>query len=70
MKAEIKGPDGSTRVVYAVPGVPYEMQQMVTDHVLPDLLERSGERAVIVSRSLKTWGTSESGLAEMIAARR
>jgi nicotinamide-nucleotide amidase len=62
-------PDGSKKVVYAVPGVPYEMQQMVTDHVLPDLLERSGERAVIVSRSLKTWGTSESGLAEMIADR-
>jgi len=61
--------DGATRVVYAVPGVPYEMQQMVTDHVLPDLLERSGERAVILSRSLKTWGTSESGLAEMIADR-
>ncbi len=61
--------DGAPRVVYAVPGVPYEMQQMVTDYVLPDLLERSGERAVIVSRSLKTWGTSESGLAEMIAHR-
>ncbi len=61
--------DGQTKVVYAVPGVPYEMQQMVTDYVLPDLLERSGERAVIVSRSLKTWGTSESGLAEMIADR-
>jgi len=61
--------DGADKVVYAVPGVPYEMQQMVTDHVLPDLLARSGERAVIVSRSLKTWGTSESGLAEMIADR-
>ena len=62
-------PDGTKRVVYAVPGVPYEMQQMITDHVLPDLLERSGEQAVIVSRSLKTWGTSESGLAELIADR-
>jgi nicotinamide-nucleotide amidase len=61
--------DGVTKVVYAVPGVPYEMVQMVTDFVLPDLLERAGERSVIVSRSLKTWGTSESGLAEMIAAR-
>jgi nicotinamide-nucleotide amidase len=61
--------DGVTKVVYAVPGVPYEMVQMVTDYVLPDLLERGGERAVIVSRSLKTWGTSESGLAEMIAER-
>jgi len=57
------------KVVYAVPGVPYEMQEMVTDHVIPDLLRRSGESACIVSRSLKTWGTSESALAEMIADR-
>ena len=57
------------KVVYAVPGVPYEMTEMITKFVLPDLLERSGERAVIVSRSLKTWGASESGLAEMIADR-
>jgi nicotinamide-nucleotide amidase len=55
------------KVVYAVPGVPYEMQLMITDHVLPDLRERAGDTATIVSRSLKTWGTSESGLAEMIA---
>jgi nicotinamide-nucleotide amidase len=61
--------EGKVKVVYAVPGVPYEMTGMVTKYVLPDLLERSGERAVIVSRSLKTWGTSESGLAEMIAER-
>ena len=69
LRCEVAAPGGGARVVYAVPGVPYEMQQMVSDHVLPDLLERSGERAVIVSRSLKTWGTSESGLAEMIAHR-
>ena len=60
---------GATKVVYAVPGVPYEMTKMVTEQVLPDLLARSGQRSVIVSRSLKTWGASESGLAEMIAAR-
>ena len=30
------------KVVYAVPGVPYEMQLMVTEHVIPDLLRRSG----------------------------
>jgi nicotinamide-nucleotide amidase len=57
------------KVVYAVPGVPYEMQMMVREHVIPDLLRRSGEAAAIVSRSLKTWGTSESALAEMIAHR-
>jgi nicotinamide-nucleotide amidase len=61
--------DGATKVVYAVPGVPYEMTEMVTNRVIPDLLARMGERAVIVSRSLKTWGTSESALAEMITAR-
>jgi len=57
------------KVVFAVPGVPYEMQLMVQEHVLPDLLHRSGEAAAIVSRSLKTWGTSESALAEMVAHR-
>lgn len=60
---------GESKVVYAVPGVPYEMRRMVTEHVLPDLLARAGERSVIVSRSLKTWGTSESGLAESISGR-
>ena len=57
------------KLVYAVPGVPYEMQLMVQEHVLPDLLRRSGDAAAIVSRSLKTWGTSESALAEMVAHR-
>lgn len=57
------------KVVYAVPGVPYEMQAMVRDHVMADLLRRSGSAAAIVSRSLKTWGTSESALAEMVGRR-
>jgi nicotinamide-nucleotide amidase len=62
-------PVGEGKVIYAVPGVPYEMQLMVTEHVVPDLLRRSGQVAAIVSRSLKTWGTSESALAEMVAHR-
>jgi nicotinamide-nucleotide amidase len=32
-------------------------------------LHRSGERSVIVSRTLRTWGDSESGLAERLAGR-
>ncbi|MDQ3944443.1 MAG: competence/damage-inducible protein A, partial [Actinomycetota bacterium] len=59
----------SGKVVYAVPGVPYEMQAMVRDDVIPDLMERSGDRATIVSRSLRTWGMGESTLAERIAGR-
>ena len=57
------------KVIYAVPGVPHEMEHMVSAAVVPHLLERSGERGTILSRSLKTWGTSESGLAERIARR-
>lgn len=62
------GPDGS-KVVYAVPGVPYEMREMLERAVLPDLGERAGERQTIVSRTLRTWGESESRLAELLAPR-
>lgn len=57
------------RVIYAVPGVPYEMQEMVTGTVVPDLRRRAGVTAVIRSRVLRTWGQSESGLAELLAPR-
>ena len=57
------------KVVYAVPGVPYEMQAMVGTAVLPDLQRRSGETSVILSRTLRTWGTAESTLAEIVGPR-
>ena len=57
---------GVDKVVYAVPGVPHEMRDMVERAVLPDLLARSGEPSVIVSRVLRTWGESESGLNERL----
>ena len=61
-----------TQVMYAVPGVPYEMSDMFERAILPDLVARqraAGETAVIVSRVLRTWGASESGLAEAVAER-
>jgi len=58
--------DGVDKVVYAVPGVPHEMKEMVERAVLPDLLVRGGETAVILSRTLRTWGESESGLNERL----
>ncbi|MGI8755275.1 MAG: competence/damage-inducible protein A [Acidimicrobiales bacterium] len=64
----IGGPDGD-KVVYAVPGVPYEMRQLVTGAIVPDLQRRAGITATIVSRTLRTWGESESGLAERLAGR-
>ena len=52
------------KVIYAVPGVPFEMKMMVTECVLPDMKKRSGITSVIKSRVLKTWGQTESGLDE------
>jgi nicotinamide-nucleotide amidase len=57
------------KVVYAVPGVPYEMKEMVAGSVIPDLARRAGVSAVIRSRTLRTWGHSESGIAEVLADR-
>jgi nicotinamide-nucleotide amidase len=57
------------KVLYAVPGVPHEMREIVGAAVLPDLRQRSGETSAIVSRVLRTWGESESGLAERLDAR-
>ncbi len=57
------------KVIYAVPGVPYEMREMVERAVLPDLRARAGETSVIVSRTLRTWGLGESALAERVAPR-
>ena len=60
------------KVVYAVPGVPYEMAEMFERAILPDLRARmaeNGEEGVIASRVLRTWGASESGLAESLQDR-
>jgi nicotinamide-nucleotide amidase len=57
------------KVVYAVPGVPHEMAEMFERGILPDLRTRmvaAGDGGVIASRVLRTWGASESGLAEAL----
>jgi nicotinamide-nucleotide amidase len=60
------------KVIYAVPGVPYEMAEMFDRAILPDLrarMAKAGEEGVIVSRVLRTWGASESALAESLQGR-
>lgn len=57
------------KVIYAVPGVPSEMRAMINGTILPDLQQRAGVAGVIKSRVLKTWGHSESGLAELLSGR-
>ena len=58
--------DGVDKVMYAVPGVPHEMRDMIERAIIPDLRRRQGDDAVIVSRVLRTWGESESGLNERL----
>ncbi len=57
---------GTDKVLFAVPGVPHEMREMFERAILPELLRRSGDPSVIVSRVLRTWGESESGLNERL----
>ena len=57
------------KVVYAVPGVPHEMREMVERAIVPDLQVRAGTTATILSRTLRTWGLAESSLAEQLAPR-
>jgi nicotinamide-nucleotide amidase len=64
----VDGDDGG-KVIYAVPGVPHEMREMVERGVVPDLVARAGETTTILSRTLRTWGMSESQLSEAIARR-
>jgi len=58
--------DGSDKVIFAVPGVPHEMQDMFERGILPELKRRGGDPSVIASRILLTWGESESGLNERL----
>jgi nicotinamide-nucleotide amidase len=53
--------------VFALPGVPQEMLPMVDEHVIPFLLGQAGvEGGVLVSQMLRTWGESESRIAEIV----
>ena len=61
------GPSGD-KVVYAVPGVPHEMYDMMERAVLHDLRRRTGDVSVIASKVVRTWGESESGLNERLAS--
>jgi nicotinamide-nucleotide amidase len=56
-------------VIYAVPGVPSEMREMVANAVVPDLVRRSGQQATIRSRFLRVWGLTESKVAEVVSPR-
>ncbi len=53
------------KVFISMPGVPFEMKPMMTDHILPKLKEYS-QPEVIVHKTILTQGVGESWLSEMI----
>lgn len=53
------------KIVVSMPGVPHEMQGMMTDDVIP-LLQKQFNPSVITHRTLLTFGIGESMLADMI----
>lgn len=59
----IVGADG--RRVYAVPGVPAEMREMMEEVILPELAELAGP-ATLVSRVLRVTGIPEARVAELL----
>lgn len=54
------------RIVVAMPGVPGEMQPMLTEQVIPRLCDAFGVSGSIRSRTLKACGIAESALDEII----
>ena len=54
--------------IFALPGVPAEMGPMLSVHVIPELVALAGgEVGVLKSRVLRSYGRSESGVAEVLA---
>lgn len=52
--------------VFALPGVPPEMQGLFDEQVAPRLRATAGDLSVIVSRVLHSWGIPESTLGEQL----
>ena len=53
-------------LIFCIPGVPAEMDYLLHTDLLPRLAIWSGKESVLVSRVLRTWGRSESDIAETL----
>ena len=63
---EVPRPDGSPCHLFAVPGVPAEMQQMWEQSVVPALVSLGAGQQVIRHRRIKCFGVGESDLEQML----
>lgn len=58
--------DHDGTLIFCVPGVPAEMEHLLFSEVIPRLTGRAGKDEVLASRLLRTWGLSESAIAETL----
>ena len=58
--------DADGKRIFALPGVPAELEVLLELYVVPALREESGS-GVVLSRVIRTYGESESRVAEMLA---
>ncbi len=63
IRAETQG-----KLLFALPGVPMEMERMFAESVAPELRKRAGGQAIVV-RKLKCFGAGESAIAELLGDR-
>lgn len=52
--------------LFAVPGVPQEMEWLLRTEILPRLRRRSGVSEVLVSRVIRSWGLAEARVGEVL----
>lgn len=52
--------------IFAIPGVPEEMEALLFGEVIPRLRAIAGGDGVLVSRLIRTWGRSESKVGEIL----
>jgi len=58
--------DHEATLIFCVPGVPQEMEHLLTIEVLPRIVSKSAGPSVVVSRMLRSWGQSESMIGELL----
>ena len=55
------------KVIYCLPGVPYEMKEMLNRSVIPDILGKAQLTKHMKFVTVATWGLSESRVAELLS---
>jgi nicotinamide-nucleotide amidase len=58
--------DHEGTLIFCIPGVPAEMEYLLEEEVMPRIAESAGAESVLINRLVRTWGRSESDVAEIL----